>query len=150
MFFQMGEKRHGDSADFDGIHQEMLHNKIDAFSKAFLGTTVGCARCHDHKLDAVSHCDHYALAGVFMSPRWVTRTLDTPGRNAEAIAELRGLKGPLRESLATWWLEEAEGWAEGLLATGTAATPPNVWDQAIADAGAEPGWEHPLRVWQRL
>ena len=83
MFFQLGEKRHGDSAEFNGIHQEMLDNKIDAFSKAFQAMTVGCARCHDHKLDAVSQRDYYALAGAFMSPRWVANTLDTPDRNAQ-------------------------------------------------------------------
>ena len=39
---------------FNGVRQEMVNNKIDAFSKAFLATTVACARCHDHKLDAIS------------------------------------------------------------------------------------------------
>ena len=65
LFFQLGENRHGDSAEFDGIHQEMIHNKIDAFSKAFQALTIGCARCHDHKFDAVSQRNYYALAGVF-------------------------------------------------------------------------------------
>jgi len=59
----------------------MVNNKIDAFSKAFQAMTVGCARCHNHKLDAVSQRDYYALAGVFMSSRWTSNTLDTPERN---------------------------------------------------------------------
>ena len=150
MFFQMGEKRHGDSAEFDGIHQEMLHNKIDAFSKTFLGTTIGCARCHDHKFDAVSQRDYYALAGVFMSPRWVTNTLDTPARNVEVLAELRRRKGPLREALAAWWLEESESFADNLLATKAPSASTGAWEKAVADAGAEPGWEHPLRAWVTL
>jgi len=54
MFLQLGENRHGDSGTFNGVHQEMLNNKIDAFSRAFQATTVACAKCHDHKLDAVS------------------------------------------------------------------------------------------------
>ena len=45
MFYHMGEHRHGSSLMFNGIHQEMVNNKIDAFSKAFLATTVACARC---------------------------------------------------------------------------------------------------------
>src|SRR5262249_42639197 len=138
-------------AMFDGIHQEMLHNKIDAFSKAFQGLTVGCARCHDHKLDAVSQRDYYALAGAFMSPRWVTNTLDLPGRNAEALAALRRLKGPLREGPAAWWLGQSAGWAAALLATRTPSTPPTTaWGKAVAAAGAEPAWEHPLRAWAAL
>ena len=108
MFFQMGEKRHGDSLAFNGIYQEMLNNKIDAFSKAFQATTVACARCHDHKLDAISQRDYYALAGVLMSSRWVINTLDTPDRNREVLDRLAALKYELREALATLWLEDAD------------------------------------------
>ena len=107
MFFQMGEKRHGDSVVFNGIYQEMLDNKIDAFSKAFQAMTVACARCHDHKLDAVSQKDYYALGGVFLSSRWLVNTVDTPDRNRKVLDELSALKAKLRTPLAAWWLEEA-------------------------------------------
>ena len=150
LFCQLGENRHGDSAEFDGIHQEMLHNKIDAFSKAFQGLTIGCARCHDHKLDAVSQRDYYALAGAFMSARWVTNTVDTPDRNAPALAALRRLKRPLREALAARWLDAAATFEAGLLATRTPAKAPTAWDKSVAAAGAEPPWEHPLRAWVAL
>jgi hypothetical protein len=106
MFFQLGEKRHGDSSEFDGIHQEMLDNKIDAFSKAFQATTVACARCHDHKLDAVAQSEYYALSGVFMSSRWVANTLDLPERNAEVIARLKKFKHQIRDLLARQWRED--------------------------------------------
>jgi hypothetical protein len=106
LFYQMGEKRHGDSAMFNGIHQEMIDNKIEAFGKAFQAMTIACARCHDHKLDAVSQRDYYALAGVFMSSRWVTNTLDTPQRNAGLVRRLKGLKARLRPLLAARWLDE--------------------------------------------
>src|SRR5262249_13962047 len=106
LFFQLGEKRHGDSAEFNGIHQEMLNNKIDAFSKAFQAMTVACARCHDHKIDAVSQRDYYALGGAFMSSRWVTNTLDLPERNRPELEQLRGLKHRLRDALAASWLAE--------------------------------------------
>ncbi len=103
MFFQMGEKRHGDSSEFDGIHQEMLDNKIDAFSKAFLAMTVACARCHDHKLDAVHQTEYYALGGAFMSSRWVTNTVDLPARHAKFRARFREIKQQLRPLLAEIW-----------------------------------------------
>ncbi|MEJ7594452.1 MAG: DUF1549 domain-containing protein [Planctomycetaceae bacterium] len=104
MFFQMGEKRHGDSAEFNGIHQEMLDNKIDAFGKAFMATTVACARCHDHKLDAISQKDYYALGGLFMSARWVTNTVDLPERNASVRVQLEQIKHQIRPLLAEQWL----------------------------------------------
>ncbi len=108
MFYMMGEKRHGDSVIFNGIHQEMVDDKIDAFSKAFQAMTVACARCHDHKLDAVAQKDYYALAGVLMSSRWGTNTLDLPDRNKQVIQELSAVKQSMREPLADWWLEASE------------------------------------------
>ena len=108
MFYQMGEKRHGDSADFNGVHQEMLDDKINTFSKAFQAITINCARCHNHKLDAVSQREYYALAGVFMNSRWVTNTLDTPERNQAVIAQLKNIKDQLRSELAKLWLADIE------------------------------------------
>ena len=43
--------------------------QIDATCRAFLGLTVNCARCHDHKYDPISAKDYYALAGIFLSSR---------------------------------------------------------------------------------
>src|SRR5260370_28795276 len=43
------------------------HDKVDVTTKAFLGLTVGCARCHDHKYDPIPAKDYYRLAGVFAS-----------------------------------------------------------------------------------
>lgn len=105
MFFHLGEHRHGSSLDFNGIHQDMVDNKIDAFSKAFLGMTVACARCHDHKLDAISQADYYALAGVFMSPRWTSRVIDRPGRYTTPITQLKKQRDNIQQQLAAWWLD---------------------------------------------
>lgn len=103
MFYHMGEHRHGSSLMFNGIHQEMVNNKIDAFSKAFLATTVACARCHDHKLEAVSQRDYYALAAMFTTPRWTSRVVDAPGKNAAAIAQLQKLRQSIREHFVQLW-----------------------------------------------
>lgn len=46
---------------------DVVDEQIDVVSKTFLGLTVACARCHDHKFDPVSQRDYYALAGVFGS-----------------------------------------------------------------------------------
>lgn len=118
MFYHMGEHRHGSSLMFNGIHQEMVNNKIDAFSKAFLATTVACARCHDHKLEAVSQRDYYALAAMFTTPRWTSRVLDAPGKNDAAIARLRELRQAIRSELDALWrkplqAETLQKWASG-------------------------------------
>lgn len=46
---------------------EMIDEQINTTSTAFLGLTVSCARCHDHKTDPIPTLDYYAIAGVFLS-----------------------------------------------------------------------------------
>ncbi len=41
------------------------HDRVDVTTRAFLGLTVGCARCHNHKYDPIPTQDYYALAGIF-------------------------------------------------------------------------------------
>ena len=137
MFYQMGEKRHGDSSEFNGIHQEMLDNKIDAFGKAFLATTISCARCHDHKLDAISQRDYYALGGLFMSARWITNTVDLPERNKAVREELKQLKQQLRSELAQRWQANLE------LLTAESLT-------TLSKTIPERPLEDPLRIWSQL
>ncbi|MEZ5386245.1 MAG: PSD1 and planctomycete cytochrome C domain-containing protein [Prosthecobacter sp.] len=108
MFYHMGEHRHGSSLMFNGIHQEMVNNKIDAFSKAFLATTVACARCHDHKLEAVSQRDYYALAAMFTTPRWTARVIDAPAKNDTAIARLKKLRSAIRGEMSRRWAKPLE------------------------------------------
>jgi len=53
-----------------GIEQfnyNVADDQIDATTRAFLGLTAACARCHDHKYDPISTRDYYALAGIFLS-----------------------------------------------------------------------------------
>ena len=45
----------------------MADEQIDATSRAFLGLTIACAKCHDHKFDPIPTADYYALAGIFSS-----------------------------------------------------------------------------------
>ena len=44
---------------------DLVDEQIDTTTRVFLGTSVACARCHDHKFDAIPQSDYYALAGVF-------------------------------------------------------------------------------------
>lgn len=72
--------------------------RIDAVSRTFLGLTVACARCHDHKFDSITTKDYYALAGVFASTQLTDRPL-LPSPLAEQIAEARQKVDALEESL---------------------------------------------------
>lgn len=48
---------------------DVVDEQIDTVSKAFLGITVACARCHDHKFDPISTRDYYSMAAIFASTR---------------------------------------------------------------------------------
>ena len=44
---------------------DLIDEQIDTTTRVFLGASVACARCHDHKFDAIPQSDYYALAGIF-------------------------------------------------------------------------------------
>jgi len=55
------------------MEMDIIDEQIDTLGKTFLGLTLGCARCHDHKFDPITTKDYYALAGIFKS----THTMDS-------------------------------------------------------------------------
>ncbi len=61
---------------------ERVDDQLDVTTRAFLGLSVSCARCHDHKYDPVSIRDYYALAGIFYS----SRTFSGQGILSERVA----------------------------------------------------------------
>jgi len=58
-------------AEDDPVKQELdiIDEQVDTLGKTFLGMTIGCARCHDHKFDPIPARDYYALAGIFKSTK---------------------------------------------------------------------------------
>ncbi|MEZ6134353.1 MAG: PSD1 and planctomycete cytochrome C domain-containing protein [Pirellulaceae bacterium] len=53
--------------DKDKLVADIVDEQLDTVGKVFLGLTLGCARCHDHKFDPITAADYYALAGIFHS-----------------------------------------------------------------------------------
>ena len=90
-------------------------NQIDVVSKAFQGLTVTCARCHDHKFDAISQRDYYALFGTFYGARPTQRAIDTPERLNTNRDQLLELKQQIRAGLAEAWILEARSLGTQLL-----------------------------------
>jgi len=83
---------------------DIIDEQIDAFSRALLGLTVACARCHDHKFDPIPTSDYYALAGIFQS----TRTMATPGQWQELPAHTAASLAAARQFGATLEAQQAE------------------------------------------
>ncbi len=83
-----------------------VDDQVNAISKAFLGLTVSCARCHDHKFDAISQTDYYAMFGMFAACRPGRSIVDLPklqSKNREALA---ALKPKIRQAVAQHWLDD--------------------------------------------
>lgn len=55
--------------DVRKLEMDIIDDQLDTLGKAFMGMTIGCARCHDHKFDPFTHEDYYAMAAIFRSTR---------------------------------------------------------------------------------
>ena len=86
-FLSLGAKM---LAEDDPVKMQMdiIDEQVDTVGRAFMGLSLGCARCHDHKFDPISTADYYSLAGIFKSTktmehfkvvaRWQERPLAPP------------------------------------------------------------------------
>ncbi len=86
-FWWLGEGTHS-PVDLLQDESDRIDNQIDVFGKAFLGLGLGCARCHNHKFDAISTKDYYALAGFLRSSRYQLTAMDCPERLKAELAAL--------------------------------------------------------------
>ncbi|WP_406700657.1 PSD1 and planctomycete cytochrome C domain-containing protein [Singulisphaera sp. Ch08] len=57
----------GGDADKEKLLTDIADDQVDVVSRSFMGLTVACARCHDHKFDPIPTSDYYGLAGIFFS-----------------------------------------------------------------------------------
>ena len=164
----LGEATHA-PVDVLGDEAGRIDNQIDVFSKAFLGLTVACARCHDHKFDAISTQDYYAIAGFLQSSRRHEALLDRYGV-LDAIAEqMAALKRQGESALQQIYAsEEASGrnFARYLLAAREVMFGETKIDEVASESGVDAErlarWvaalssdelkepSHPLYAWHQL
>jgi hypothetical protein len=111
-------------------------NQIDTVSKAFLGLTVSCARCHDHKFDAISQADFTSFYGIFASTRPAVIDVNLPGRQKLHRERIAALKTELRPKLAEAWLASLE----------VAVAALKTWKPDPK----KPAQDGPLAAWSRL
>jgi hypothetical protein len=162
-FYRFGEVNHDDCISLREIGFDLADNQIDTLTKAFQATTVACARCHDHKLDAISARDYYALLGVLRSSRLVSHTLDAPQVNATTMSRLRELKPALRKELAALWHDDVPQIRRFMLAAqakranradagelANGLDPQRLEKWVVAFAVEKAPLEDPLEPWRRL
>ncbi len=114
-------------------------DQINVVSKAFLGLTLSCARCHDHKFDPISQRDWTGWFGIFSSPAPAMLAADAPDPAEPALrARLDTLKLQLRAGLADAWVAAADALAARLL------HPDSTVEKSIAAANAPHAALHPF------
>jgi len=85
---------------YDNNIHDVIDDRIDTVTRGFLGLTVACARCHDHKYDAIPTADYYSLYGVFansVSP--LEPPLADRAENCKTLPDYEKLAGPHREKM---------------------------------------------------
>ena len=80
-FLAIGSKTHN-TQNRTQFRVDLADEQIEVTGQAFLGLTIACARCHDHKFDPISQRDYYALSGVFQSTQTCYGTLPGLVQNA--------------------------------------------------------------------
>ncbi len=89
-FWFLGEWVHS-PVDIRKDEADRFDNMIDVMSKAFLGVTVSCARCHDHKFDAISTADYYSLSGFLQSSDYRQVPFESLEANRQIAKELSSI-----------------------------------------------------------
>jgi hypothetical protein len=89
---------------FDNNVHDQIDDRIDTVCRGLLGLTVSCARCHDHKYDAILTADYYSLYGVFASSEAplelpLTQQLETLPACAEFEKQAAAKRAELRQFL---------------------------------------------------
>ncbi len=105
-FWFLGEEVHS-PVDIRKDETDRLDNRLDVMTKTFLGVTVTCARCHDHKFDAISQKDYYALMGFLISSSYRQVGFESLEHNRRITAELETLRAAAKKELTKLALEAA-------------------------------------------
>jgi len=102
-FLGLGAEYYKNTAAAQAIAEE-LDDRVDTLTRGFMGLTVSCARCHDHKFDPFPTRDYYSLAGIYMGTNMTDAPLVSPAEAktyAEAVAKAKDAENKVNAHLTT-------------------------------------------------
>ena len=137
---------------FHALSPEMQDDRVDATTRGFLGLTVACAQCHDHKFDPIPQSDYYSLLGIFANTN-LSQVPLAPKDQVDAFNAAKKKVDDKQKELNDFVSEQATS-LSGILATHTAgymlseagfdAETLDKWKKYLAS----PQKEHPfLKAW---
>ncbi len=105
--------------DKQQLRFDVIDEQLETLGRTFLGQTIGCARCHDHKFDPIPQRDYYALAGILASTRtlynytdnvarWIAAPLPVNGEAETALRAYEAKVAAVEKALATAKADLAE------------------------------------------
>jgi hypothetical protein len=142
--------------DREKLIMDTIDEQIDTLGKAFLGMTLGCARCHDHKFDPIRQRDYYALAAIFRGTKTfgdsnfgaIKHWNEVSYADREELAELKKINDAIAQKQSEWnarknqamqaLRDRVRSQAAEYLST-AASLPPDVTLTQCAEAGAPLG-----------
>ncbi|WP_182868560.1 DUF1553 domain-containing protein [Rhodopirellula sp. JC639] len=148
-FLMLGPKMLSERAK-QKLTLDVVDEQIDTIGRAFLGMTLGCARCHDHKFDPIPTEDYYALAGIFRSTQtlngesqkyvstWNRVELPTTDDHRRSLAEHRSTIASLEKQIkeATQELQAARrSGNNGIIVDDSEATKVGDWTASTYTKG---------------
>ncbi len=92
------------------FENDLIDEQVDVVTRGFIGMTVSCARCHDHKFDPVNMTDYYAMAGIFRSTQTCFGVSGTKVKNDAPLLPLVAETTPISLAMTT---EEPSESSEG-------------------------------------
>ena len=107
-FIYLTELQHGPP----DLHHDEARNfsgMIDVVGKAFLGATLRCARCHDHKFDAITTADYYSFYGMLRSSRFTYINTVEEAVQKKTLRKLQSQKPKVRAAVFQAGREDVEG-----------------------------------------
>ena len=152
-FWLLGEEVHA-PVDIRQDEADRMDNRVDTFGKAFLGMALGCARCHDHKFDALSNEDYYAIAGMVKSSSYRQVAFESLPTNREVLGRLAEVEAKaqaqLREQVAVLLAGRSDADNDPFAAEAVNVAAPSEGEVLIADftrgtastsLRGDPAWE---------
>lgn len=89
--------------DRERLKLDTIDEQLDVIGRTFLGIQIGCARCHDHKIDPFPTADYYAMAGIFRSTNTVRASA------SQESVETEGAELTHRDDSLPVWLQGGKG-----------------------------------------
>jgi cytochrome c553 len=139
-FYWFSQGKHS-PVDIRSEECDTIDNQLDVLGKTFLGLTIACARCHDHKFDPIRARDYYALAGYLQSSRRQQAILNDPAETQSIIDRIARLTNDNRRTIERYEANALLGQTDRLLdlmqaAAGIGESSQDSWQKQLKEMSA--------------